>query len=387
LHRAWLSRLLALTVASTGCGGVVELIFRIREHNETRAEASATWVADRTYGARYTRGWPSVDGNTFTNARPLERKSRLKRIAFIGDSYVQTTAGGRETVRKSMVVAVEDHLNQSIGGGFETINFGQSSTGPVHYWIRYRRVVTQYDHDVVVVCLHDNDPIDSSDINPNEMMRPIYTFDKNGGIDAVRFAYDPLAEAARTLLRHSAIYRSVRFRSLIGTGTTPQVESSVGPVPLDLDVHPFIDLFSTQNTYTKMRALPQFFYWIDKIHEAVTNDGKSVLFVYAPGRQASVARDEARWRQWANAHGFDVDFGQLESALRDHMRTKGYEFYSLRGDFSSQEAPQRLFYPEKSPEGDGFGHWNDAGNQLAGDRIAEWILKLIDEGKLADLRR
>lgn len=107
-----------------------------------------------------------------TNAIGARDKDRTKdseesRVLFLGDSFIEgfmVNASDRMT----------DVLEQRTG--IEHLNFGINGTSPINYYLTYKHLAKQYDHDVVVVgILPGNDFEDfRAETKPELIQTPIY---------------------------------------------------------------------------------------------------------------------------------------------------------------------------------------------------------------------
>lgn len=344
----------------------IEGFFRFVEPPLLRTEATPAWVGNSHYSAAFKRGYPTVDGNTFRNVRPFEERSSRSRVAFLGDAHVMSSYDGDE-LWKSIGGVAESSLRETYGRDLEVLNFGLSSTGMVHHFVRYEKIVLHYEHDLVVVFIHDNDGLDSSEANPNPLQRPHYLESATGEIKDVRFEHDEIRERLRRLARKSALYRFLRFRGQLEFD--PESEAIL---------YPSMMIYAVEENPIRSRAYDQLFRWTLRLHDRASEAGKKVLFVYLPARQVSIEGERDRWERLASRDGVTLDFDFFGTTLSEFMEDHEYDYVSLLDRLGEGQLPESLYLPLNLPGGPGFGHLNDQGNRVVGEFLAHLIDQRLD---------
>ncbi len=159
----------------------------------------------------------------------MDKPSRTWRVFYVGDSFVEGTVPMEQTLSGQLEQALGPILQRS-GWNLQVINTGMSSWSPTLYNVYVRKVLVDYDPDVIVVV------VDMTDDYDDWHYRQVARFDEAGDPIAVPGGpptdEDVEEEAAEGLggfagaedfLRgNSALYSMIRERN---TGVSPEASS------------------------------------------------------------------------------------------------------------------------------------------------------------------
>lgn len=377
--------------------------------------AGAELVARRTYGEgfkmvvdpyedhsyrpllAYDQVWAGRTTRLYTNSlgwkadRPgveVETKSALTRVVFLGDSFAEGL-GCRQAETASGFA--ERALNRG-GRRFEVLNGGRASYSPLLEYQRLKRFYRAgYEADAVVVFY------DLSDAQDELSYSRRYRFSADG--EPERFAglrYQPFL---RGLYNRSALVRSLR--RMAGTQSGPPPGSVLADGELRQDVPPMSveqAMALSPVAYTILRSnwvghAPSLAGWaqeglrlsfesLRRIQRLTAAHGSRLFVVVYPWPQLLYQREdpsylatlERKFSRWYADRR--VVFGTRPaprvSAYRartlDSCHRAGIDVIDLFPDFERVPEWHRLFLT-------GDVHYNEAGNRLAGERIAAEILQ------------
>jgi hypothetical protein len=243
------------------------------------------------------------------------------------------------------------------------MNFGLSASGAVHYYIRYTKIVRRYKPKIVVVALHDNDVIDSSEFSGNDLTRPILTRELGSGeITGVSFAHASAQSSLRRLLRKSAIYRFIRFK-----------EQGVGRLRAGDGFEKQLAIYLEPRDAQAIESERQFHYWTLKLADAIRDDGADPLFVYLPAQQCVIDEEGERVRR---IYGLACDYSRFEKRLTDWMNEKHLRFYSFTGPLREQDV-RRMYLPGTVRGGGGTGHLASDGTGFVASVLEPILSEMI----------
>ena len=150
--------------------------------------------ADRRVRIRTNRdGFRSPD-------RPHAKPQGVRRLAVLGDSYVQATAMRDDDMMTS-------RLERHLGEGWEVHNFGHSGFSTAQALIAWRHYAKAYAPDVAlyVFTLRNDVKNNYQPIDPGGAARPYFDLDKNGAL-TLR-GVKPSRNPFRALLDNSHLYK------------------------------------------------------------------------------------------------------------------------------------------------------------------------------------
>lgn len=175
-------------------------------------------VQESCYTARITinsSGWRDRE-------RLIEKKSGVKRIAVLGDSFVMASqVNDDETLTRQLEKILEDN-------NVEVLNFGISSIGTAQQEILYEHVVAAYNPDIILVGFYVNDVQNSSPALENRFGSRL-TF-RNGESELVsKRKATPFFGLRKWLRIHSTTFRLVKFAQQKISGVFSWNNQALGP--------------------------------------------------------------------------------------------------------------------------------------------------------------
>ena len=99
-------------------------------------------------------GHPSGINNRYGYADhdfEIEKKSGIKRIAIIGDSFVEALQVG---IPDKMGPVLQSKLNMSSPQQYEVMSFGRSGEYPAYYLERLKKTVSRFLPDIIFVLIY-----------------------------------------------------------------------------------------------------------------------------------------------------------------------------------------------------------------------------------------
>jgi lysophospholipase L1-like esterase len=404
-RRAILLRL-ALALASTLCGlAAAELVARRIYAEEFLSLVDP--LEDHPYRpfARVRQTWGSATYTICTNS--LGWKDRCpgrevakapaprRRVVFLGDSFTEGVGFPQEQTLSGFAEAA---LNRG-GGGFEALNGGRVSYSPLLESQRLARFFAAgYRADAVVLLPDLSDLQDEIDYSSR------YEVSTTG--EPLRFRgaqYDPLRVA---VYNHSALARGIRRRAerwlAPGSGPDPGAEEQertrLARTTVSLSAR---DLFAASGPGRHLLRPNWIFHqpsldgWVkDGFHSLEGNllrsrrlakeNGARFLVVIYPWPQMLYTRDDPT-RYEVLAARFPEPFkdrerirgrlptdvpSEYQARMRELCRRHGIPLLDLVPDFQTAERGEELFIP-------GDVHFSEAGNRLAGTRIATAVRVLL----------
>lgn len=378
--------------------------------------AGAELVARRTYGEGfkmvvdpyedhsyrplldYDQPWAGRSVRLYTNSlgwkadRPgveVEKKSPLTRVVFLGDSFAEGLGCRQEDTASGFA---ERALNRG-GRRFEVLNGGRASYSPLLAYQRLKKFyLAGYETDLVVVFFDLSDAQDEIDYSRR------YRFAADG--EPERFAGLRYQPVLRAFYNQSALVRSVRRAVGDEPGPVPP-GSALATDELRQDAPPMSveqAMALSPAAYNVVRSNwvahpPSLAGWaqeglrlsfesLRRIERLAEAHGSRLFVVVYPWPQLLYQREdpsylatlERKFPRWYADRR--VVFGTRPapriSAYRartvDFCHRAGIEVIDLFPDFERVPEWHRLFLT-------GDVHYNEAGNRLAGERIAAEILQ------------
>ncbi len=305
------------------------------------------------------------------------------RIAVLGDSFAEAMQVDRE---RAFWAVLEQRLKAcpALGGHKpEVLNFGVSGYGTAQEYIALQHRVWRYDPDIVLLAFFTG-----NDVRNNERYL-------NGGVPAPYF-----------VLKGNQLVLDDSFRKQLSSLNTGGVERAFRNALASLRNHVRLLQLATQVRASLRQRQAARDDMAASERRAVEGGEPGIdSAVYSPPR-------DAHWRA-----AWDVTEALL-AAIRDEVRAHGKEFrvvtlstgiqvhpdVRLRRRFAARAGIEDLFYPDRriaafaAREGiqvstlapamaawaeshhaflhgfgaaAGFGHWNEAGNAVAGEMIAK----------------
>jgi hypothetical protein len=358
-----MKRLLLVLIPLALVGGLLEVVLRTTHLFGARL----AWTQpDRAIAWRFTPGreyWFFAENDHPVTGRinamgwrdrerGMTKPPGTYRVAVLGDSFVEAF---QVELDSTFVAIAERSLNARGGPHHEVMNFGRSGMSPAEEVITLERDVLPARPDAVVLFFTPhNDVEDASPATAPDDCRPFFV--PRG--DSLRLDVGFVARRdfrARSLIqplkRHSALvslaaerFNAARLARARGPRTEPGGLSRAQSL---CTARP--DSAFSEN-YTLCKRL------IARMAERCRADG--VRFFLASVPLAYLPEDVARARR-ADA-SFDAEC--FDRDLVAFARARGFAFIPLADAFARRAAAGRRLH---------WTHWNYAGHDLVGDRLAE----------------
>lgn len=346
------------------------------------------------------RGWFRKEGTTYVRINDAGLRDRehakakqpgVLRVAVLGDSFAEAMQVEQDRTFWSVL---ERRLNACAKQKVEVLNFGVSGYGTAQELIQLHRDVWQYDPDIILLAFFTGNDVRNNQRELNGNAPAPYYSVRDG-----RLVLDDSFRAELASLRRTGMMRDVRdaYGSLRNHSRLLQLITQVR-VGLRQKVQPEREMAD-----------------VEKRAATGTEPGIDEA-VYAPPR-------DARWEEaWRTTEA-------LLTAMRDEVKAHGKKLWIVtlstgiqvhpdqrfRAEFAKRAGVTDLFYPDRrvaaAAERDGvpvitlapvmaewaartgkalhgfpnsvpgFGHWNEEGNRLAGDLIAQQMCESLEPAR------
>jgi len=251
------------------------------------------------------------------------RTRGMRRLLILGDSFV-------EALQVDADESCARRAETALGPAWQVYPLGVSGLGTVDELALLRDVADAYERDAVVLLFCDNDLADSAD-------------------DADRPRVDD--SLAARLVRGSALLRRIYFQKGLyrrHRSDRSQRQSQVWLQPAPEWVEPAWSRVETA---------------LDTMNRHCRNAGVALVVLRVPPEQSM---------SYAEAADPDANHGAVGLRLARLCSERSIPFTDLRSDL---ETDHRLTGRRHYHRGD--GHWNAAGHEVAGRRIAEMIRRQV----------
>jgi lysophospholipase L1-like esterase len=271
------------------------------------------------------------------------------RIALIGDSQISAIATPEE---KTLAMRLEAKLSAT--GAVEVMNFGVSGASTAQEMILYRKLIVDYEPDVVVLVLYAGNDF-SDNLEELSTAKRIYLeLDDAGELQErpPRWKPDPVKDWFNENSRFYVWQKQIFSRAV------KNAENMTGRLPNDLLVHTTADRPVLRRGWKLMQAVLRTF------RREVEAAGQRFLLVVIPDPRR--LRDDI-WEKYS-AEFPDLERTHAERRLRAIASAEGIEALFLSERFTASLADassstRSVFYGD-------YGHINETGQTLAADEIA-----------------
>lgn len=297
-------------------------------------------------------------------ARDVERtrKADGPRTVVLGDSFVEGIGLNRE-----------DRFTEGLERrtGMPHLNFGIVNTGPTHYWLTYKHLAREFDHDRVIVGILPNNDFRDDDFEAGKAMtdryRPYFVKDEGGGWELIYFDKANIgtggnSEKTRRKTRLRAMRQIVTnysyAKNVWNYFSGLMEQGALGLRDLRGEIRSVNDERPPSGFYDyDAQHLERMLYVLGRIVEDA--QGRPVHFVTIP-----LQFDIRRFQK----EGPPPLVEALRAFAREH---NDVEIVDLLEPFSAHPRPDSLYLPCD-------GHWNGAGAAFAADVLAERIYSVTD---------
>lgn len=340
------------------------------------------WVADKLYGIRYIPGLHGTYNRSeyttqFTinsagwrdSEHVIEKPQGVYRILVLGDSFVEAF---QVPLEKTFFKVLETELNAESGLRIEVIAIGIGGSGPTQQYFALLNEGLKYKPDLVLHTFYtQNDVIASSKKLSYSPYRGYFSLNNDGLV----------YEAAQTTReeeekRTKPIFIFFRERSLLWNFISDQlsirrqntlrrsfVSSTLGYPP---DFQVYLNEYPSEwnDAWNITQAI------ILMMKRAASDAGSDYLLVSLANIEQV---DTGYWQQIrVDYHALPdtIDLMRPEHIITDFTHQQGIRYLSLAPtfyQFALAHPDTGLYYRKDT-------HWNEIGNKLAGEMLAQYIL-------------
>lgn len=313
----------------------------------------------------------------------VEKPAGVRRVAVIGDSFIAAVATEED---KTIVRLVEEHLNKSEQGTrWEVINFGISASSTGQELVLYRELVRKYKPDVVVCAFCVMNDLGDNCRRLTSSRARIY-FDVN---EAGELVEQPRSAKRATLNawlnRNSRFYVWQRY-------TTQKAIDSIRHKAETSIVGSWLEMgpgdAGGQGIYATTPEGDLAYAWqvteklIETMHDEVRADGSEFMLVALPtGLQVC---DDLFF---PNDEPGVVDRYYPDQRLSEICGRIGAPILLLTDRFREASPHHSNEYEDEWLHYDGVGHFNDRGNAVAAEALAEALRLRYTRGAMRDQLR
>lgn len=298
-----------------------------------------------------------------------EKPSDVKRIAIIGDSFVESF---QVDLNETMHRQLQNMLNQDKNQKYEVLAFGVGSTGTCEQYIRYKNLIDEFNPDTVLLMFFmRNDVYDNSIfLNSNSSARYRCFFDKTGEIDW----HEPEESSGIRKIIRSTIKKS-QLAWFFVKNMKPSVQSPPnvcnqtinGKNPLSTFLINQTDEFEYGWNITE-KIIPLF-------REAVEKEGASFHIVTIPDLN-QLTNDSWLYNTCPETINF-TDMLLPDKRLAKITKDNGIPLLELLPIFKKYDSETKplLHFPID-------GHFTIEGHKLAAESMYNYLMQQKNEGKI-----
>jgi len=283
-----------------------------------------------------------------------EQRSSKKRIAVIGDSFVEAF---QVPTNKSLSEVLERSLIEKYGCDVETYRFGFSGAPLSQYLQMMRYVKEKYHPDIFIIIIIQNDFLESMQ-GFNNSAGDFLQFAQKGQswieVKPIPRVYKP--SWSRMLLKNSATIRffywnlgvnrnNQRLANLFKRGR-PQAKYEMN-----------VDIDEVEKNIDKIRSLTYRIFSLFK--ETAGGDSKLLLVMDGNRRAIYAGKDPRNERIYV-----------LTKMAMDDANKLSIPFIDLDDFFRADYKNEKKHFEFKHD-----GHWNEKGNSVVGNCLADYIFK------------
>ena len=291
------------------------------------------------------QGW-----NSRHDAYQVERRPGVRRIAIIGDSYVEALDVPYD---QSFADQLDRHLNAN-GNSVEVYRFGISGAPLSQYLYMLENEVARYKPDLVIVLLIHNDFDESFGFKPGRYTSSFLKLKMEGTAVLERIPPSPYEASWLEVLRHSATFRYLYYQRKIqptvirdiifGKKRTKTYEANV-------------EVDGILANWDQIEAATDYLFGL--LVDSAKNQGADLILVMDANRQAI----------YEGRPGADVGgAGKLNRLASRLAKAHGIQFLDLDSAFRTDwlQNKKRFEFPDDN-------HWNLRGHREAARAIAAFM--------------
>jgi lysophospholipase L1-like esterase len=344
----------------------------------------------------YAEGRQSREGDSFVRInsagfrdreRSVQKANNVTRIAVLGDSF---TEARQVDLNDSFCSVLEKELRvrgMPGSGDVEVLNFGISGHGTSQQLLNLRHRVWRFKPDVVVLAFYTgNDISDNSRALKGASSIPYHYYENSelrldgsfADSDSFQFRSGPLMGVARVAMRHVRLLQLINHARLMkrldALRARGQGAEFAGPTEPGMRREVYVPPESPawQEAWRVTEGL------LSEMHNDVR--AKQIpFFVASLSSGVQVHPDLERRSRFLHER-------EIEDLLYPDRRVEavgareGFPVLLLAPYFQKHAEANAVFLHGFEPHL-GFGHWNENGHRLAGERIARWLVREIAESR------
>jgi hypothetical protein len=306
----------------------------------------------------YRRGFPTEIAAVYNNnlegwnanREYVASKSNKKRIAVIGDSFVEAF---HVDIDKAFAEVLQRDLIKHTGPNLEVYRFGVSGAPLSQYLQMLRYVNKTYQPEIVVVNIVEND-FTTSILGFSNPDGDFLQFKRNDS-SWQEIKPDPQNSGPtfiRTQLRHSALVRYL-YLNLYLPERIPSLNSYFKRRDRDYQIN--IDVEKQLENLELLRSLCEHIF--SQMKAALRPEAK-LLLVMDANRGAIYKGADPKEQKWY----------QVTSMVRDAAGQQSIPFLDLTDAFTSDYKINKRVFEFKSD-----GHWNERAHLVVGETISKFI--------------
>ena len=316
------------------------------------------FAPDQRGNMRFTDGKPvpfSINAqgwNSRHDAYQVERRPGVRRIAVIGDSYV-------EGLNVPYDQSFADHLDRQLnadgtGKKVEVYRFGISGAPLSQYLYMLQNEVARYKPDLVIVLMVHNDFDESFGFKAGRYTSSFLKLKMDGARVAEVVPPSPYKASALEVLRHSATFRYIYYQRKIRPTVLRDI---ILGNKKDKIYEANVEVDGILANWDQIEAATD--YLFGSLKDAVKDQQADLILVMDANRQAIYEN-----RPEANASGAGK-LNQLAARLAD---ARGIRFLDLETAFRDDwlQNSKRFEFPDDN-------HWNLRGHSEAAKAIAAFM--------------
>jgi hypothetical protein len=309
------------------------------------------------------------------------------RIALLGDSYIEAFEVPYE---KTSGEVLERRLSARLGKPVEVLNFGEGGYGTGQELLTLQHVVWKYSPDLVLLAVTTGNDI-SDNYRPLKKTDyvPYFVFQGDHLVLDSSFVetkgYRSRALWTRQLfgvVKHSRLAQLLnRVRHLRRKGEG-QRENAGGAPGDEVGMRDEVQLPPTTPDWQMAWRITEGLIQMMR-DECRSHHTPFAMVTLTRGIQVTPERErKGRFLQQLGAK----DLYYPERRLDEFGQREGIPVYNL-APVMAQMAEERHVYFHADNDSLGVGHWNEEGNRVAGELMADWLAGRLTEGTLKDSLR
>lgn len=377
-----LPKTLLVLVAITLAVGLAEVALRLTHYGETNGVRLEKFMEyDPLLGWRHKRNFSSevitpeyhttlrFDANGMRGReRPYTKPKNVSRILVLGDSFVEGYA-----------VQVQDRfteiLEATLGSPFEVIALGVAGYSTDQELLLLEQEGWKYEPDLVVLAFYYNDVWGNGSRSLLPMVirtqKPVFVMDASGDLTLTNVPVPyptptkptlrdrlKVYDLIRRTMKGSQLLRSLAVKAGVAEEAQPLEQRPMGGMgsPDEFEVYQKTETKKVEREWSITQVL------LRRMKQEADQRGVRFVVFYVP------TRVELSAEEWRNFHiPADYDPREVTRKLVGICEAEGIPYIEPSDRFREAAQQGRLYYARDV-------HWNPAGNRLAAQILAEYVL-------------